>query len=69
MNFEFWRLNSVLLNQIPLRELQEINYPILWGGQHERHIDWAGKMPTPQELIGYFLFGSPLSRNFRKLSL
>ncbi|RCJ20307.1 hypothetical protein A6V25_26095 [Nostoc sp. ATCC 53789] len=69
MNFEFWRLNSVLLNQIPLRELQEINYPILWGGHLARPVYMAGKMPTPQELIGYFLFGSPLSRNFRKLSL
>ncbi len=44
-----------------IRELQEINYPILWGGHLARPMDWAGKMPTPQELIGYFLSGSPLA--------
>ncbi|MEH1824080.1 MAG: hypothetical protein V7L22_01710 [Nostoc sp.] len=37
-----------------LRELQEINYPILWGGQDAHPVDMAGKMPTPQELIEYF---------------
>ncbi len=42
-----------------IRELQEINYPILWGGRLARPMDWAGETPTPQELIGYFLFGSP----------
>ncbi|MEH2151177.1 hypothetical protein [Nostoc sp.] len=39
---------------IRIRELQEINYPILWGGRLARPIDWAGETPTPQELIGYF---------------
>ncbi len=50
-----------MLLQIELRELQEINYTILWGGRLARPMDWAGETPTPQELIGYFLFGSPLS--------
>ncbi|MEH2001981.1 MAG: hypothetical protein V7L00_25155 [Nostoc sp.] len=28
-----------------LRELQEINYPILWGGHLARPVYMAGKMP------------------------
>ncbi|QFS45784.1 dolichyl-phosphate-mannose--protein mannosyltransferase [Nostoc sphaeroides CCNUC1] len=43
-----------------VRELQEINYPLLWGGQHERPMDWALMLPTPQELIGYFFIWKPL---------
>ncbi|MBD2516434.1 hypothetical protein H6G93_15710 [Nostoc sp. FACHB-973] len=31
-----------------IRDYQEINYPILWGGQHERPVHRAGETPTPQ---------------------
>ncbi|MEH2062615.1 MAG: response regulator [Nostoc sp.] len=37
-----------------LRELQEINYPILWGGRLARPSHRALMLPTPQELVGYF---------------
>ncbi|MEH1825006.1 MAG: hypothetical protein V7L22_06510 [Nostoc sp.] len=42
-----------------MRELQEINYPILWSGHLARPVDMALVSPTPQESIGYFLFVSP----------
>ncbi len=47
-----------MLKGILLGELQEINYLKLWGGHLARHTNWAIVSPTPQELIGYFLFGS-----------
>ncbi|MEH2097747.1 hypothetical protein, partial [Nostoc sp.] len=55
--------DTILEMSIVLRELQEINYPILWGGHLARHIDWAGEMPTPQELIGYFFIWKSLIPN------
>ncbi|QLE40830.1 hypothetical protein FD723_10400 [Nostoc sp. C052] len=53
--------NSKGRTQNSLRELQEINYPILWRGHLARHINWAGKMPTPQEGIGYFFIWKSLT--------
>jgi hypothetical protein len=33
----------------------------LWGGHPARRVNMALVSPTPQELIGYFLFESPLA--------
>ncbi|RCJ25798.1 hypothetical protein A6S26_15845 [Nostoc sp. ATCC 43529] len=44
-----------------VRDYQEINYPILWGGHLVRPKPWAGETPTPQEKLYVFLFGSPLA--------
>ncbi|MEH1768881.1 MAG: hypothetical protein V7L27_05695 [Nostoc sp.] len=52
---------TTLSPAIALRELQEINYPILWGGHLARHLDWAGETPTPQELIEYFFIWKSLT--------
>ncbi|EKF02776.1 hypothetical protein FDUTEX481_05576 [Tolypothrix sp. PCC 7601] len=43
-------------NAVPycVRDFQEINYSILWGGHLARHINWADKMSTPQYILGYF---------------
>ena len=50
------------------RELQEINYPILWGGHLARPVYRAGETPTPQELIGYFfIWKSPIAFFMRSL--
>ncbi|BAY76117.1 hypothetical protein NIES25_25660 [Nostoc linckia NIES-25] len=44
-----------------IRDYQEINYPILWGGHLVRPCLRAGETPTPQEKLYVFLFGSPLN--------
>ncbi|MEH1895258.1 MAG: hypothetical protein V7K94_08140 [Nostoc sp.] len=41
-------------------DFQQIIYPILWGGQHDRPYTKALMLSTPQEAVEYFLFGSPL---------
>jgi hypothetical protein len=38
-----------------------INYPILWGGRHERLSSRAGNMPTPQEFVEYFFIWKSLN--------
>ena len=55
-DIEGWGLDrkDPILNVWALRELQQINYPILWGGHPARPMNWAGRMPTPQEIVGYF---------------
>nr|WP_322712019.1 hypothetical protein [Nostoc sp. ChiSLP03a]MDZ8213292.1 hypothetical protein [Nostoc sp. ChiSLP03a] len=47
-------------DRIQVRELQEINYPILWGGHPARPVHRAGETLTPQEKLYIFLFVSPL---------
>ncbi|MBX9254685.1 hypothetical protein H1Q63_12125 [Desmonostoc muscorum CCALA 125] len=42
-------------------ELQEINYPILWGGHLARSVHRASETPTLQELIGYFFICQSLN--------
>ncbi|MEH2324998.1 MAG: hypothetical protein V7K32_15845, partial [Nostoc sp.] len=37
------------------------NYPIWWGGHLARPCIWAGKMPTPQEVVEYFFIWKSLS--------
>ncbi|BAY75802.1 hypothetical protein NIES25_22510 [Nostoc linckia NIES-25] len=43
-----------------IRDYQEINYPVLWGGHLVRPFVRAVETPTPQEKLYIFLFGSPL---------
>ncbi len=40
--------------KLSVSELQDINYLLLWGGQDAHPVHRAGKMPTPQEFMGYF---------------
>ncbi|RCJ32821.1 hypothetical protein A6V25_12040 [Nostoc sp. ATCC 53789] len=35
------------------------NYPILWGGQHERPVNVALMLPTPQSIIVFFCLEVP----------
>jgi len=32
----------------------KINYPMLWDGHPARSLSLAGKMPAPQNILGYF---------------
>ena len=46
--------NEIALGKIEaegfgLRELQQINYPILWGGHPARPMNWAGRMQGRQK--------------------
>ena len=43
-----------------LRDFQQINYPILWGGHLVRPWLRAGETPTPQEVVEYFFIWSSL---------
>ena len=36
------------------REFQKIDYPMLWDGHPARSLSLAGKMPAPQNILGYF---------------
>ncbi|MHC5929490.1 glycosyltransferase family 39 protein, partial [Nostoc sp.] len=60
----------ILISQrFRFRELQEINYPILWGGHPARPVHRAGETPTPQELIGYFFIWKFLNKTLRNYLL
>jgi hypothetical protein len=48
---------SLVIGHWLLRELQEINYLILWDGHLARPLVLAGKMPAPQENLVYLLTG------------
>ncbi len=50
---------TALLLESLIRDFLQINYPILWGGRLARPMDWAGKMPTPQEVVEYFYLSVP----------
>ncbi|PHM11568.1 glycosyltransferase family 39 protein [Nostoc sp. 'Peltigera malacea cyanobiont' DB3992] len=59
----------VIRQKFRFRELQEINYPILWGGHPARPVHRAGETPTPQELIGYFFIWKFLNKSLRNYLL
>ncbi|MEH2147951.1 glycosyltransferase family 39 protein [Nostoc sp.] len=59
----------LISQQFRFRELQEINYPILWGGHPARPVFMAGETPTPQELIGYFFIWKFLNKTLRNYLL
>ncbi|MEA5625994.1 hypothetical protein [Nostoc sp. UHCC 0251] len=42
-----------------MRDYQEINYPILWGGHLVRPCLRAGVSPTPQEKLNVFYLEIP----------
>ncbi|OKH31917.1 hypothetical protein FACHB389_20585 [Nostoc calcicola FACHB-389] len=46
---------------LDLQNFQQINYPILWGGQHERLCIRALMLPTPQEVVEYFFICQSLA--------
>ncbi|MBG1261809.1 hypothetical protein [Nostoc commune] len=46
--------SKVERSHLLLRDFQQINYPILWGGHLARLWLRAGETPTPQEVIKYF---------------
>jgi hypothetical protein len=43
-----------------VRDFQQINYPILWGGRLARPCIWALMLPTPQEVVEYFFIWKSL---------
>ncbi|MHC5825762.1 MAG: response regulator, partial [Nostoc sp.] len=49
-----------ILKEIPVRDFQQINYPILWGGHLARLGIGAGETPTPQEVVEYFFIWKSL---------
>jgi hypothetical protein len=42
-----------------MRDYQEINYPILWGGHLVRPCLWTLVSPTPQEKLNVFYLEIP----------
>jgi len=46
-----------------MRDFQEINYPSCGVGVPARRVYRTGKMPIPQEKVGYFFIWKSLSRN------
>ncbi|MEH2152451.1 hypothetical protein [Nostoc sp.] len=66
---ERYKLHNRIIVKMPqpigdyqeVRELQEINYPILWGGHPACPVDMALVSPTRQELIGYFFICQSLT--------
>ncbi|MBD2517843.1 hypothetical protein H6G93_23260 [Nostoc sp. FACHB-973] len=47
--------SGVRIQNKEFMDFQQINYSILWGGCLASFGVWAGKMPTPQEVVEYFL--------------
>ena len=47
-----------------LRDFQKISYPILWSGRLARYCSGAGRMPTLQEVVAYFLSWKSLKQVF-----
>ncbi|MEH1939295.1 MAG: hypothetical protein V7L01_03630 [Nostoc sp.] len=45
--------------QLEMRDYQEINYPMLWGGHLVRPCLRAGETPTPQEKLNVFYLEIP----------
>jgi len=40
----------------------KINYPMLWDGHPARSLSLAGKMPAPQNILGYFFNWKSLNK-------